>query len=80
MVIPFPTPETRLRRRVEKLISMAHANRRHQVTISRGESEPFGAWERLVEQLDDNDRIHVIYITHHDVLLNWCSPTSGLAS
>jgi uncharacterized protein (UPF0548 family) len=80
MVISFPTPEARLRRRVEKLISVAHANRRHQVTISRGKGEPVNVWERLVEQFDDNDRVHVIHITRHDVLLNWCSPTSGIAS
>ncbi|MEC8917091.1 MAG: DUF1654 domain-containing protein [Pseudomonadota bacterium] len=80
MVIPFPTPEARLVRRAEKLISLAHANRRHQVTISRGDEEPVDAWERLVEQFEDSDSIRVIHITRHDVLLNWRSPTSGLAS
>ncbi|KAA0019226.1 DUF1654 domain-containing protein [Salinicola corii] len=80
MIIPFPTPEKRLARRIEQLISEARANHSHQVTISRGENEPIREWERLVEQFDDNDQIRVIHITHHDVLLNWRLPTAGLAS
>lgn len=80
MIIPFPTPEKRLARRVEQLISQAHNNRYRQVTISRAENEPIHAWERLIEQFDDDDRIRVIHITHHDVLLNWRLPSTGLAS
>ncbi|OLO05546.1 MULTISPECIES: DUF1654 domain-containing protein [Salinicola] len=80
MVIPFPTPEARLTRRVEKLIAKAQANHRHQVTISRRELEPVSVWENLVEQFDDSEGVRVIHITRHDILLNWCSPTSGLAS
>ncbi|WP_157958222.1 DUF1654 domain-containing protein [Salinicola sp. CR57] len=80
MIIPFPTPERRLVQRVERLISQAHANRFHQVTISRDVHEPIREWERLVERLDDGDQVRVIHITHHDILLSWRLPTTGLAS
>ncbi|WP_110599881.1 DUF1654 domain-containing protein [Salinicola lusitanus] len=80
MIIPFPTPERRLVRRIEQLISRAQANHFHQVTISRGTHEPIHEWERLVEQFDDSDQVRVIHITHHDILLSWRLPTTGLAS
>lgn len=80
MIIPFPTPEQRISRRVKKLISAAHANHRHQVTVSRVESESSMAWERLIDQFDGSDDINVIYITHQDVLLNWRRSKTDMVS
>lgn len=80
MIISFPTPEERISRRVKKLISSAHASHRHQVTVSRVENESFMAWERIIDQFDGSDDIHVIYITHQDVLLNWRRPMTDMVS
>jgi len=69
-----PDPYERMGMRVQKIINSPTAQKAKAALIFRLPDEPMDDWERLLEEIDENDNVTLAYRDDGGVQIFWVVP------